>query len=141
MIGFCELPQGQGQDQEQPVKTEGDGGGDTAPQNDEIRVEDAVPTENGGDNGDKTIRKSTVGPKGTQAGDANPDSARTTARSGGTGKKLQDFESPPPKIELNAKQKKDIRDAFDAFDSKGTGQMEARELKVIEIIDSSLRVP
>jgi len=63
---------------------------------------------------------------------ATPDTGKANVKSGGTGtgKKSDNYEPPAPKIELNAKQKKDIRDAFDAFDSKGTGQMDARELKV-----------
>ena len=80
---------------------------------------------------DKVVRRSTV-TQGTPS-DTNPESGRrSTARSGGNAKKLDDLNFQP-KVELNEKQKKDIRAAFDAFDSKGTGQMEARELKVIGI--------
>lgn len=34
------------------------------------------------------------------------------------------------KLELTAEQKKDIQDAFNLFDPKGTGSIEARDLKV-----------
>lgn len=34
------------------------------------------------------------------------------------------------KLELTAEQKKDIQDAFNLFDPKGTGYIEARDLKV-----------
>lgn len=39
-------------------------------------------------------------------------------------------EVQPLKIEITPKQQKEIRDAFNAFDTNGNGTMEARELKV-----------
>lgn len=42
----------------------------------------------------------------------------------------EDLEPPPPKIQLSAKQQEDIKDAFNAFDTDGTGHMQTRQLKV-----------
>ena len=35
-----------------------------------------------------------------------------------------------PRVELTAEQKEEIREAFDLFDTDGTGTIDAKELKV-----------
>lgn len=48
------------------------------------------------------------------------------------------FFSTAPKNELTEEQKQEIREAFDLFDSDGSGTIDAKELKVS--LDSSVRV-
>ena len=43
---------------------------------------------------------------------------------------IQDLEPGPPGIELTHKQKQDIKNAFNVFDTDGTGSMQVKELKV-----------
>lgn len=43
---------------------------------------------------------------------------------------LNSFRTERNKIQLTEEQKNDIREAFDLFDTEGTGQMDAKELKV-----------
>ena len=38
--------------------------------------------------------------------------------------------SSGPKLDLNEEQKSDIREAFDLFDTEGTGTIDSKDLKV-----------
>ena len=39
-----------------------------------------------------------------------------------------------PKLDLNEEQKSDIREAFDLFDTEGTGTIDSKDLKVSFIV-------